>query len=161
MRIYRSGKIGEKSGPISFVAPVSFPRTLSECEFSKVFLIIKVRHRDIQPPNKRFLFSDLGYHTNGPCGPPYSEQVGTRWFQRLSSAPSILIRSEQVDHRVPRRFLEILCQGFIIFFINFSYVYVSSLNLAIYGREMKITIHRVCNRQLKIINQRKFPELIK
>lgn len=40
---------------------VSFPRTLSK--FSKVFLIIKVRHRDIQPPNKRFLFSDLGYHT--------------------------------------------------------------------------------------------------
>lgn len=54
-----------------------FPCTLSECELSKVFLIIKVRHRDIQPPNKRFLFSDLGYHTNGPCGPPYSEQVDT------------------------------------------------------------------------------------
>lgn len=37
---------------------------ISLSKFSKVFLIIKVRHRDIQPPNKRFLFSDLGYHTH-------------------------------------------------------------------------------------------------
>lgn len=76
-------KNGEKSGPFSFVAPVSFSlhligmRVVESLPSIILPLIIKVRHRDIQPPNKRFLFSDLGYHTNGPCGPPYSEQVDT------------------------------------------------------------------------------------